>query len=786
MRSTIRRSTIGQVLATTAVSAASALLPAQAQTWIAQGPGPTVNAQVEGIANRPVSGSINAIATVPGDPNIVYIAATNGGVWKTTNAAAASPTWTVLTDQALSASSIASLAVSPANSNVIYAGTGSTSSLGFDGSPGIGLAKSSDGGATWSVLAAATFTGKRIVAVVPTTLAGGQVVLVATLFDGGGVFRSTDGGTSFTRISGGSGLPNGGVSSIAADPGDPNRYYAGVPTANLVSGTAGIYRSVDGGATWALVNAPPASSRILLSVSAAAPNPVYAMVISSAGKLGSALRSGDQGTTWSNLGAPLIDMYPGSQGDIHGAVAAHPTNANAAFFSGDRQNSPFTNSLGCSNFTANTWRNDGAGVWASVVCTGASGTSPHADSRKMVFDGNGNLLQANDGGIYRLQNPDAAANVRAWTSLNNNIQPTEMHSVAYDPVSNIVFGGTQDTGTPIQSAPGSTTWNELLQGDGAKVAVGVGPAALSTRFTSSQFLGSFNRSTWTSANVQQTFTLVPLNRNTGGTVRANDPDLQFYAPYVLNKINPNRLLMGTANIYESSNQGDNVTDIGFTGVFITSLAYGGKFNGVAAPDVFYVTGGTQFFNRTGPGPVGRSTHPGGNLRAVAMDPENYKRVFVVDTSSRVWMSSNEGSSWINISANLPTLSGDIRAIEVYGADSAGRTTRLLVGGQGGVYQMRRPGAAGTSWALLGAGLPRTLVYDIHYDYTNQVLVAGTLGRGAWTVANPFGVAIPPGPAPVQLNAPSRAATQPLESIAPFNTDGADSPPPPAIAAPVAN
>lgn len=762
-----------QVLVTAAVSVAAALTPAQSQTWTAQGPGPTLNGQVEGMTNNPVSGSINAIAPVPGNANVVYLAATNGGVWKTTNATAAAPSWTVLTDQAIAASSISSLALSPVNSNVIYAGTGSTSSLGFDGSPGIGLAKSTDGGATWAVLAAATFTGKRIVSVAPTTLPGGlgQVVLAATLFDGigSGLYRSTNGGISFDPISGviGSGLPAGGVSSIVGDPGDPNRFYAGVPSSFGAGTNSGIYRSLDGGLTWARVIGPVSSLRILLSVSAVATNPAYAMVISTAGKLGSALRSGDQGMTWTNLGAPPIDMFPGSQGFVHGSIVAHPSNVNFVFMAGDRQNSPFTNPLGCNNFTANTWRNERAGVWTNFVCNGAAGSSPHADARAMAFDANSALLQGNDGGIYKMANTDAAANVRAWVSINNNIQPTEMHSVAYDPRSNITFGGTQDTGTTIQTTPGALTWNELLQGDGGKVAVDAS-GANSVRYTSFQFLGFFNRTTWTAANTMVGgFTPIGLVVSAGGV--AVSP--QFYTPYVLNKINPARLLMGTSRIYESSNQGDNVDDLGNTGADVTSLAYGGRFNGAANPDVFYVTSGNQLFRRTTfGGPVIILTSPSGlALRAVAMDPENYKRVFVVDSSSQVFMSSNEGASWVNITANLPTLSGDIRTIEAYGTDSAGRTTRLLVGGQGGVFQMRRPGAAGTSWALLGSGLPRTLVYDIHYEYTKNVLVAGTLGRGAWLVNNPFSVAMAMTPA-------ARAQLE-TGSTAPYPTPPISPPPP---------
>ena len=82
--------------------------------WVQQGPGPTINGQDEGITtplgNNPVSGCIQAVAPHPTDPTILYVAGVNGGVWKTTNATAATPTWTPLTDQALPGLSIRSLA----------------------------------------------------------------------------------------------------------------------------------------------------------------------------------------------------------------------------------------------------------------------------------------------------------------------------------------------------------------------------------------------------------------------------------------------------------------------------------------------------------------------------------------------------------------------------------------------------------------------------------------------------------------------------------------------------
>src|SRR5205085_10982517 len=108
-------------------------------------------------------------------------------------------------------------------------------------------------------------------------------------------------------------------------------------------------------------------------------------------------------------------------------------------------------------FSANTFRWTGA-TWENVVCNGAHGTSPHADSRGMQFDADGNLLQANDGGIYRLVNPNNPA-TRQWAPVVGNIRPTEYHSAAFDPLSKVTFGGSQDNGTAYQLTPGVFTAN---------------------------------------------------------------------------------------------------------------------------------------------------------------------------------------------------------------------------------------------------------------------------------------------------------------------------------------
>lgn len=110
-----------------AVSTAAA---AQTRVWVQHGPGPSRQGQVEGITDKEIVGAINTIAAHPSDANTLYVGAVNGGIWKTTNALAASPTWV---DQLGVSGSLAIGAMefdpTDATNQTLVAGTGRFSSF---------------------------------------------------------------------------------------------------------------------------------------------------------------------------------------------------------------------------------------------------------------------------------------------------------------------------------------------------------------------------------------------------------------------------------------------------------------------------------------------------------------------------------------------------------------------------------------------------------------------------------------------------------------------------------
>ncbi len=138
----------------------------------------------------------------------------------------------------------------------------------------------------------------------------------------------------------------------------------------------------------------------------------------------------------------------------------------------------------------------------------ASGSAPHADSREMVFDAAGNLIEVDDGGVYKRTSP--RDNTGDWFAMIGNLAATEIHDVAYDSISNTIIGGLQDNGTLYQPAAGATFWNILSGGDGGDVGVDdvtLAAGNQSIRYTSFQNLGSFRRSVWDASGnlVSQSF-----------------------------------------------------------------------------------------------------------------------------------------------------------------------------------------------------------------------------------------------------------------------------------------
>ncbi|MEO7319190.1 MAG: hypothetical protein ABIZ56_09400, partial [Chthoniobacteraceae bacterium] len=694
--------------------------------WVPLGPAPTRSGQVGIPPNNEIAGAIQAIAAHPTNANILYIGAVGGGVWRTANATAASPAWTPLMD-GLGSLNIGSLEFDPSDATfqTLVAGSSRLSSFGAEGGARLGVLRTTDGGNTWSALGSATFANENLNSVA----ARGSIILAGSdnQWGGGigsGLFRSTNTGTTFTLISGSGGLSAGPVSDLVADPGVPTRFYAAVRT-------AGIFRSNDSGATWVNVTSTIAgitgtTTKVEMAVhNNGTTNAVYVAVINS-NALASVWRSANLGVTWTRMDTPAA--HNGPQGQIHFSIAADRNLANLVYIGGDRITS--------SPFTGNLFRGNASLALGSQFTTimdgnansGSGNTTPHADSREMIMDAAGNLIQGDDGGLYRRSSPGLSTGT--WSSVIGNLACFEAHDVAYDSVANVAMIGTQDNGTHIQSAANSTIWTFISGGDGGDVAIDdTSTPNQSIRNGSSQNLGGFYRRTYNATNGLVS-TINPVLTVLGGGPAIG---VQFATPVELNKVNPSRLIIGGSNAaYESLDRGSTVTALspisGVNGTFTGKpIAYGGYLAGVPVPDVLYYGSGSSVRLRTTAGGTVAPTaaaFPGGPVQDIVLDRNDWRRVFVAGTSS-VYFSPNSGASWTNITGNLTGV-GSLRTLEFF---RLGGTDCVAAGTDLGVYCcfVNNFGA----WSKLGTGLPNAVVYDMTYNVPDSVLVIGTMGRSAF-------------------------------------------------------
>ncbi len=734
-------------------------------TWTGQGPGPIRNGQVDNVSpNNEVVGAIHTVAAHPTDPNILYVGGVNSGIWRTSNAMAASPNWTPLTDNFPSLS-IGALEFDPtdATHRTLVAGLGRFSSFGRSGGPLRGLLRTTDGGDNWTQISHSLLLNKNISGVAAR---GATLLASANSFDGvfttGGLFRSVDGGANWSQVSGGNGLPAGDIFDLVGDPRNPTRFYVSVRR-------TGIFRSDDGGASWTNISSGDAA---LNGVITNAQNNNAEMAVANNGRLyvivvinGRAQYIGftdnpAAGATWTAMDLPrtpesngeIEGLHPGGQGSIHLSITVDQSergDPNIVYVAGDRQDDPFPNFIGARNFSGRLFRGD-----TTVAPTGgapspqwkhlthsnsiaqipgggtASNSAPHADSREMVIDAKGDLIEADDGGVYRRTSP--RDNTGDWFSINGDIQTTEFHDVAYDTISNaIVFGGAQDNGTSTQITAGSTTWRLISGGDGGDVAVDnvtLAASNQSIRYSSAQNLMGFRREVYDANNTR--ISVTPINTNAVQQPR-------FVTPVELNAIDPKRLVIGATNsVYESLNQGDTITQISGS-VGASAMAYGGRSGGADNPDVLYVGFGSAVFLRTTAGaPLAQTAalpSGAGAIRDIALDPRDWRSAYVVD-DNQVFRTTDAGASWTDITGNLAALgAGDFRTT-VFVASASGAGGMLLVGASAGVF-VSFSSSSFTSWSRFGAGLPNAPVADLVYDVTDDVLVAGVLGRGAWILTN---------------------------------------------------
>jgi photosystem II stability/assembly factor-like uncharacterized protein len=474
-------------------------------------------------------GRTRAATGVPGQPNVFYMGAVNGGVWKTDDYGR---TWIPLFDEQPT-QSIGAIAVAPSEPNIIYVASGEGLHRP-DLSVGNGIYKSIDGGKTWTHLGLRD--GQQIPALAIDPRDPNRVFAAVLGHPYGpneerGLFLSTDGGQNWKKVIYKD--ENTGASDVQIDPANPSIVYASMwevregpwEDNNEFNGThGGLLKSTDGGNTWRQLSSglPADMSQIYAAIAPSEPSRVYATVGSSDGKLG-VYRSDDAGGTWSK-----VTEDPRPSGRIGGGDLPVP------------KVDPKNPDVVYSASTVTMRSTDGGKTWAGF--RGAPGGDDYQNIWINPNDGNIILLVGDQGALVTVNGG------ASWSSWYN--QPTaQMYHVS---VTNTfpyrVCGGQQESGSACTSSRGND--GEITFRDWHPVGVieygYVAPDPLDSDIIYGGGRNEVSKLHWSTGEVQN-ITPIPLR----GKYRADRTEPTMFSP-----IDPHALYYATNVLFKTVDGGN--------------------------------------------------------------------------------------------------------------------------------------------------------------------------------------------------------------------------------------
>jgi photosystem II stability/assembly factor-like uncharacterized protein len=652
------------------------------------------------------SGRITAIAVDPTNNQIVYAGAAQGGIWKTTNGGS---TWTPLTD-AQASLAVGSIAIDPQNHLTIYVGTGEENNA-IDSYYGEGVLKSTDGGNTWTNIpgpfAGGGGGGARIggMAVQPNN--SSVVLAAAGCCSPGpsGVYRSADGGNTWTQVLN----VNGNEAyNVIFDPNTPTTAYASFDS-------KGVYKSTNSGVTWTAANGSGGSAlplsgngRFALVMDPNTTTTLWVAIASNTNNnLAGLYKTTDGGNTWTNL--PNTPSFCGGQCWYDLALAVQPGNSSVIFAGGQASYAPPSGGAVVQSL-------DGGNTWTIY-------SNIHPDTHAFAFSADGTILYSgNDGGMWST-NQINSANI-TWTALNTGLATQQFYpglSIAGNNV-NIGFGGTQDNS--MEGYSGTTTWSSVTCGDGGASLIDdtTNPVTVYANCIGN----SFEKSTDGGVTFNTTQNGINSSDRTNWT-----------PPAALDPSNPQRLYFGTSNVYQTVNGAGLWTEIS------PDLTEGGTLSALAVSPVNPNTvwaGSTDSqvsvtqnalagVSAAWSNVTGSNMLPPRYITALAADPQQAGTAYATfsgftgygDNLGHVFMTTNTGATWTDISGNLPNIPADDIVVDPLQAGT------IYVATDFGVFYTTN---GGTAWATLVNGLPRVAVLSLKL-HPSRNLFAATHGRSVW-------------------------------------------------------
>ncbi|MCB0597086.1 MAG: T9SS type A sorting domain-containing protein [Lewinellaceae bacterium] len=655
-----------------------------------------------------IGGRITDIALHPTDPNIIYAGASVGGVFKSTDGGVS---WEAVFENE-GALSIGNIALAPSDPDILYVGTGEANGEFASGAFfGDGVYRSVNGGESWQYLGLENSQHIGRIVVDPQDPDRVFVAAAGILYgkdEHKGLYRTEDGGQNWEKVL----FVSDSTSCIdvAMNPQNPDILYASTwerirrPWQRSYGGvTSRLYRSQDGGDTWApLANGLPPSDeergRIGIAVSPSDPAILYATFTTDriTNVFDGIYKSLDGGDSWFRVDNGTIDNIYSSFGWFFGNIRVDPTNPDVVYAMGVTLHKSI----------------DGGVSWEDI-------TYMHVDQHGLeIHPVNPNFVVAgNDGGIYLSQNGG-----NSWDHVE--VLPlTQFYECEIDFLQpERIYGGAQDNGTMRTLTGGDNDWGQILGGDGFHVIVD--PTDNDIIYAEYQW-GSLFRSDDGGFDFGFIF-------NGGNNDRTN-----WNTPVVMDPSNPEVIYYGANRLYRSPDRGNSWSPISgdlTDGLHPSgSLAFGTITSIAVAPanpEVIYV--GTDDGNVQVTQDGGLSWEnvsdglPKRFVTEVAVDPYDELVAYVtlsgyrfVDYQPHVLRTADAGQTWEDISGNLPEIPiNDIIIDPAY-------DQTLYIANDLGVWHTTD---LGQNWEVLGNNLPMTVVNDLDFHPDTRILLAATYGR----------------------------------------------------------
>jgi hypothetical protein len=722
-----------------------------------------------------VGGRMTSLAV---DGSTVYGGAADGGVWEKVG----NSSWQPLTDTAATLS-IGALAVD--SSHGLWVGTGEANTSS-DSYAGIGVLYKASGSPVFSHVGGDELLNSLIGRL---TVDPSQGVIYAATSTG--LYRrplNTGLATPWTKVLGiGVGFTScsasGGapgvvfISDVAVKPGTNGQTVAAVVGWRAGSNCNGIFVSNDYGQHFSRVSASGSLNdrdlgRTSIAYSADG-SKLYALVQSASmfnqvktdfggtvlqgvfvSPSGSAAGPWNTIAEWRNLansGSALklyLGYHPGVQAWYNQFLAVDSANANHLFLGLEEV---FETSNG-----GVSWRTDGP-YWNFGLCSDLN-TCPkttHPDQHAIAI-ANGTVWVGNDGGVYsRGLNSGIDGPTRGWTNLNSGLRTLQYYYAAAGRISggDAVWGGLQDNGVSLLN-PGSSTMVSPFGGDGGDNIVDPDNGDRAVNEYVGLDMALTTNGGRSDGTVPAYREITPACGAFTYTPSPCDPSPRFIAPFRADAAAPNdHWVAGGRYVWDSTRGWDThcsstscdwhiAYDTG-AGHSITAIGVNtASYVGWCGPcnSVGFARGLATNYGGTWHAITLPSGFPNRFVNALTVDPANPAHVYLVFNGfSRRWTneyageghvfeSTNAGSSWTDISNDLPDIPGDDLLLTPSG--------KLVYATDVGMFTANAGQGASTSWSNFGTGLPNASVNDLSFGPGNGYIIAATHGRGLWNIATP--------------------------------------------------